>query len=124
MNNSLKRTNYLFFLFFILSDFEKLSKLMYAWYTCSFNFFQCYFLLILFCVVFFFLAHRPGSQPPPPVPGQPLLSNGNAYTYHNAYQPQPAGYYAAYPPPPPAGYPGYPPPGSVCLHLMLHEHKN
>lgn len=53
-------------------------------------------------------AHRPGSQPPPPVPGQPLLSNGNAYTYHNAYQPQPAGYYAAYPPPPPAGYPGYP----------------
>ena len=81
----------------------------------------------LFCVVFFFLAHRPGSQPPPPVPGQPLLSNGNAYTYHNAYQPQPAGYYAAYPPPPPAGYPGYPgypPPGSACLHLMLHEHNN
>lgn len=62
-------------------------------------------------------AHRPNSQPPPPVPGQPLLMNGNGFMYNNAYPPQ-AGYYAApgqafYPPPPPGGYPGYPPPVGV-----------
>lgn len=64
-------------------------------------------------------AHRPNSQPPPPVPGQPLLMNGNGFMYNNAYPPQ-AGYYAApgqafYPPPPPGGYPGYPPPGITSV---------
>lgn len=65
-------------------------------------------------------AHRPGSQPPPPASGQPVLMNGNGYMYNNVYQPQ-AGYYgvpgqAFYPPPQPGAYPGYPPQGNVSVN--------
>ena len=72
------------------------------------------------------LAHRPGSQPPPPAPGQPLFVNRNGYTYNNGYQPQ-AGYYGVsgqpfYSPPPPGVYPAYPPPGIVLTVLLLPVH--
>lgn len=73
------------------------------------------------------LAHRPGSQPPPPALGQPVFVNSNGYMHNNGYQPY-ASYYGApgqafYPPPTPGTYQAYPPPGTALCVVFINSHQ-